>query len=285
MAALVLVAAPLFSSFGRNPIGLIDAFRGLYMYEAETGHDKPWWYYPSILSGWERGKPFLGGEGLLFLSALTGASLSFVSKSLSRDYRLARYVSLIFGILILSISLFAYKTPWVLMVVLFPMSILSGFSANWLIERWQQPVLQAIAGLVLAIILSLTLKESLWTSRTFPSDQRNPYAYVHTSRDLLRLMDQTRLLADDNPDSVVKVIAEEYWPIPWYLRDLQRVGYWHVMPDDPYAPIMIVSAELSEELDPERMSAYVSGFRGLRPGKIMLLYHLPPEAEVEEMKP
>ena len=45
---------------------------------------------------------------------------------------------------------------------------------------------------------------------------------------------------------LVAVVAgpSEQWPLPWYLRGFEHVGYWEQPPDDADAPVVIVSAEL-----------------------------------------
>ena len=112
--------------------------------------------------------------------------------------------------------------------------------------------------------------EAVWTTRLRPADDRNPYAYVHTSWDLPILADRIHRIAGEV--DLIKVMADEYWPLPWYLRDLEQVGYWHRIPENPYAPIMVVGGELAGQLDTNRLQAYQVEFRGLRPGKLLLVY-------------
>jgi hypothetical protein len=74
-------------------------------------------------------------------------------------------------------------------------------------------------------------------------------------------------------DLVVKVIAPDgdYWPLPWYLRSFHRVGYWEQLPEDPYAPVMIVSASLKAALDASK-THLMAGYFQLRPGVFLELY-------------
>jgi len=266
-----LVAIPFFSSFGTNIHGLLDAVTGLYQYEPEPGHDKPWYYYLSLLSGSERGQVFLRSEGSIVLGALVGC-VSIWKTGLSSKF--ASY-QLILGILLLAcFSIFSYKTPWLVLGLLVPMSVLSGMGMEWIFTRIRNTGWSLVLVVLLLGAMGLSLRESYWTSRAFPVEKRNPYAYVHTSWDLEELTSRVIELSSGTPHEVIKVISDEYWPIPWYLRTVDRVGYWSEVPEDPYAPIMVVSADLAGELDPERMKAYNYEFRGLRPGKIMLLYYL-----------
>ena len=71
---------------------------------------------------------------------------------------------------------------------------------------------------------------------------------------------------------LIKVISEEYWPLPWYLRQFESVGYWNEMTDDPDASVIIVSAKLQAVLEAKISRAYQVEYRGLRPGVILLIY-------------
>ena len=73
----------------------------------------------------------------------------------------------------------------------------------------------------------------------------------------------------------VKVVAPEsdYWPLPWYLRQLKTVWWLDRLPDDPYAPVMIVAARLRAGLDDRSNRRYLSvGYYELRPREFFELY-------------
>jgi predicted membrane-bound mannosyltransferase len=114
-------------------------------------------------------------------------------------------------------------------------------------------------------------------SVTFASSPRNPYVYAHTSPDLLRLVERVEGIARVAPqgrETVVKVVSpDSYLPLPWYLRQFNQTGWWEQLPDDPYAPIMIVSARLRAALDEKSNKAYLmTGLYELRPGVFLELY-------------
>src|SRR5262245_19600216 len=86
------------------------------------------------------------------------------------------------------------------------------------------------------------------------ADRRNPYVYAQTSPDLLKLVQRAEGIARVAPaghDMIVKVIAPEsdYWPLPWYLRRFKHVGWYDRLPEDPYAPMIVVSSKLNAQLD------------------------------------
>jgi hypothetical protein len=107
-------------------------------------------------------------------------------------------------------------------------------------------------------------------------DRRNPYVYAQTSADILKLVRQIETLADVSPAGhtmQINVVAPEaeYWPLPWYFRKFKRVGWWDKLPEDPYAPVMVVSAKLHAGLD-EKKTHVMIGYFELRPGSFFEIY-------------
>jgi hypothetical protein len=110
----------------------------------------------------------------------------------------------------------------------------------------------------------------------FASDPRNPYVFAHTWPDLLRLVDKVKALAQADPlgpEMLIKVIApdDDYWPLPWYLREFRHLAWSNALPPDPYAPVMIVSAGLHAALDESKTHLMV-GYFELRPQVFLELY-------------
>jgi hypothetical protein len=90
------------------------------------------------------------------------------------------------------------------------------------------------------------------------------------------LVDQLEGLAKVDPNGrklLVKVMAPEgdYWPLPWYLRCFEQTGWWDHVPDDPFAPVMVVSARLHAGLD-EKKTHLMIGYFQLRPQLFFELY-------------
>ena len=111
----------------------------------------------------------------------------------------------------------------------------------------------------------------------YAASPRNPYTYSQTTegcRELVQRVEALSQLAATGSATVVKVIApESYWPLPWSLRAFDHVGWWEQLPDDPYAPIVIVSARLGAALDEKSNHSYLmTGLYELRPGFFLELY-------------
>jgi hypothetical protein len=89
---------------------------------------------------------------------------------------------------------------------------------------------------------------------------------------LARRIEEIAALHPDGRSMRVHFISPEYWPMPYYLRRLQRVGYWREVPSAPDAPVMVVGADCQEVLEPRLRDRYHTAYYGLRPDVLLLLY-------------
>ena len=70
----------------------------------------------------------------------------------------------------------------------------------------------------------------------------------------------------------IHVISEEYWPLPWYLRGLPRVGYHPAPPDDCDGALVITSQAQADAVRAKLRGTYRETFLGLRPGVVCVLF-------------
>ncbi len=259
-AALIFIFALLFSSFGANPHGLVDAvaahFRFLHRAGGE-GHAKPWWTYLAWLfapnfytvpwSGW-----------IIGALALAGAALRMDATPV----RLIAFFTLALGLIY---TLIPYKTPWLELNFLAPACLLAGVGAAEIAShagrmRLVLPTLGTVAMLALA-------RETGTTSFIHPADPRNPFAYSPTSPDIDNLAAAvTRLKAQYPADeaNVIDVISTDYWPLPWYLRRAGPVGYWSDVPATINGDIIITSPDLLPDLQAKLGPGWTIQYFGLR---------------------
>ena len=64
----------------------------------------------------------------------------------------------------------------------------------------------------------------------------------------------------------------DYWPLPWYLRKLERVGFWDAPPVKVDAPVIVAALDYAPELALELKGSYQKNQYGLRPGVKVWLY-------------
>jgi len=270
IAAAFTTAALLYSSFGTNFAGLRDA---LSTYSqavtrfgqgaAPTGHEKPWYYYLSLF-GWQRHGGVVWEQLGFSLLVLAGLALAF-TKSGARF----RWAAIYTAIVVTTLSVFSYKTPWHAVHFVPGMALLAAGGLTVIAQlRTGKFVTAAIA---LAVLGSLAKQTRLAAFR-FPAVERNPYAYVHSSMDVLKIRALAQAAIARQPNEPIRVIAEEYWPLPWYLRGLPRVGFWSTPPDDCDGALVITSATQSDAVRSRLRGAYRESYVGLRPGIILVVF-------------
>lgn len=234
----LLVAALLYSSFGANWGGLVDsvAAYGTYFRRGSEGgiHSHPWYHYLQLLTVNRAPGGFFWSEGLIVALALVGAAAGLAtSKPPGPARSLPQFLAFYTLALTAIYSALPYKTPWCLLSFLSGMILLAGAGAVAIVSRTPTRLGK---GAMIAILLAATAQlgwQSYQLNYRFPADTRNPYVYAHTSTDLLNLTAQLGRLAQVSPRGrtmVVHVVtAENYWPLPWYLRKSppDTVGYWN----------------------------------------------------------
>jgi hypothetical protein len=111
-----------------------------------------------------------------------------------------------------------------------------------------------------------------------PADENNPYAYAHTSEDILGLpgeiADRARLKGIATPR--IAVIASDPWPMPWYLRHFSHVGFWQPGQKVDDADFFITSPEAAEQYAGQ-LRSFRPEFFGVRPGVLILLWSPAPK--------
>ena len=243
--------------------GAVDSVRTYFIYEVVEGHDKPFAYYFQLMLQPREQAGTWWFETLLALLAVAAVVVSFVSKTLSRPSRLAiQFLALSALFHFLIYSLIAYKTPWLMVVPWLHVCLLAGLLGATLTTR-SRPQRAAIL-LVLAAVMSIQFIQSRQATGRLASDERNPYAYVPTSDDIETLnpwLDSLDAAVPELALEPVGVIGSEYWPLPWYLRQYEKVGYWAEPPPSlERLPLVFSSGDLTAHLG----ESHVPVPRGLR---------------------
>jgi uncharacterized protein (TIGR03663 family) len=257
-----------YSSFFTNAKGIDDSFKTFEVWSrtGSVAHVKPFLTYVYWL---------LSREGpLLFLGTL-GALVT-----LFRRNALALFSALwAFG-LIAAYSLIPYKTPWLMLNFVVPLALISGYLVQSIyeLERGQM----RLTGVVLIIALSVAAYQSIDLNFINYDNDNESYVYVyaHTTRGLLDLVKQVDTIAkeEDGDRTGITIVSPDYWPLPWYLRNYSRVGYYGRL--TPATEPMIIASESQKadvdanygEVYQQVMSNQPDGSFDLRPGVRLLLY-------------
>jgi uncharacterized protein (TIGR03663 family) len=277
----VLVALTLFSSFFANPDGPVDSLRTylpwLHRAGGDSPHIHPWNFYFQRLLLFHAGSGPVWTEGLVLILAVNGAIAGFRRAKLAgANASFVRFLAFYTLALTAAYTILAYKTPWCALGFWHGAILLAGVGTATLFRSLRAGGLQIAAACALTIGTG-HLTWQAWAENTiYASDQRNPYVYAHTSADILNLVSKVETLANVSTQPgqvVIKVMApdEDYWPLPWYLRRFHNTGWWSRVPQDPFAPLMIVSSKLNAALD-EKGTHLMVGYFQLRPDAFFELY-------------
>jgi len=277
----LLVVIVLFSSFFTNLNGPLDSIRTyshwLHRAGGDSEHIQPWYFYFQRLLWFHAGKGPAWTEAFIVILAIPGAATGFIRKNLGRsNASFVRFLVLYTVMLVGAYTVIGYKTPWCLLSFWHGMILLAGLGAASLSRKARQVHTKTMFIILLLSGAAHLVWQAVQLSIPFAADQRNPYIYAQTSRDIIRLSDRVKALSRASREglgTVTKVLSYggDYWPLPWYLREFKNVGWWDEIPPDPFAPIMIVSAKFNAGLDEKRTHLMVGIFE-LRPQVFLELY-------------
>jgi uncharacterized protein (TIGR03663 family) len=294
----LLVAIALLTSFFTHGSGLRDAVAaygfGATRATSGSGHEKPWWYYLALFGFEHRGG--LVWQQLGFASlALCGAALTVlawfhrplwpaqgqngrtVGKSdgesaagASGSPRIPTprvlVAALVYtAIIAVALSVTPYKTPWHA-IHLVPGLALLAAGALALLPRARMGLLFA------ALVLFMQFTQTRQAVFARAADERNPYAYVHSSMDVLKVRGLVAAALAAHPGQPVRVIGDEYWPIPWYVRGLDRIGYWNAAPADCDGALVIAVGSQVDVVRSRLRGHYRESYLGLRPDVLCAVF-------------
>jgi uncharacterized protein (TIGR03663 family) len=275
----VLIALLFFSSFFTNLHGPLDSIRTYSAWLGRTGADspqlQPWYFYFQRLLAFHVHRGPFWSEAMILALALIAMVAAFRRKSVGdASASFLRFLSL-YGLILAAIySLIAYKTPWCLLSFWQIIILLAGSGAAILVRlsRFQWAT---VATRILLVLGAANLAAQAWqASVVYADDPRNPYVYAQTSSDILGLVDRVEALEKLGPGQVpVQVLAAngDYWPLPWYFRDLNQVAWQEKSDQAIAAPIVVASPAFQSEF--ENTQTYVmTGFFALRPQILLALY-------------
>lgn len=258
-AAGAIVSALFYSSFFKNPGGVLDSFRTYATYFDRAGnnriHEHPWYYYLKMLVYSRYGNGPVWSEGIIVLLAVVGGAAVLTRKGLPAvNIDLLRFIVFYTLGMVVLYSAIRYKTPWCMLGFLHAMILLAGLGAVVLV-RLAPNVLPRLIVMCLLLESSLLL---LWQAYAgnyiYESDSRNPYVYAHPTKEVFeivrRLEEYTRGHEDD-PNMAIEVVCpgDDYWPLPWYFRSYSTVRWANrVLRETGFAAVILASPSVEADL-------------------------------------
>ena len=227
-----------------------------------SGHEHPWYYYLELFA-WHRTGKLLWTEVAILLLAVAGMVRAFRER-----LGFVKFLTVYVVVMAVVYAVIPYKTPWSMLGLVHGLILLAGVGAAGLAQRWPWVVWPV----VLLAAAHLGWQSMRGNSVRFECDERNPYVYSHTAPDAVRLGARIHQIAGVHPAGkgmVVKFMSKEYWPLPWYLRDLSNVGYWDKPADPTSAAVIVTSPEFNLDFG----DGWQTELFGLRPG-VLLQVHI-----------
>ncbi len=259
-----------YSSFFTNyPKGVYDALR-TFDFWSKTGkeaHVHPLTTYIKWLIKQESALLFLG-------------SLGAIAAVFSRKRPVALFCSLwAFG-LTAAYSLVPYKTPWLVLNFVVPLAIAAGYAIQTIYEVDGRKLRLPAVFLFAAVCVGSYQMVDLNFVNYDNDNTYYVYVYAHTKRDTNELVDEIDKFARraNQGSTGITIMSPDYWPLPWYLRNYSRVGYYGRLTQTA-EPIVIANetqrTEVEGTLGPQYHlvpSGSGTGAFALRPGVDLLLY-------------
>ncbi len=288
LAATLTVIVAFYSSFFRNPQGLAGAVRAVgasFAKASQPGvHAHPWVYYFQTLAYSRTAGGAIWSEAfVLVLAAVGGLAALGRDAGRSASPRFLRFILFFTIIAAAAYSAIPYKTPWNLLPFYLGFIILAGHGAAWLLRVARPKAAKAVILILLVLGTADLGRQNYRANFVLPADPSNPYVYAQTGPDLLKLVatvDHAAVRSPVKQNILTEVIspADETWPLPWYFRKLERVGYWtsveaaaKVLPLGQ-ADIVVTSSSFAPQVAAGLGDGYEQTFFGLRPEVVLALF-------------
>jgi uncharacterized protein (TIGR03663 family) len=240
-------------------------------------HDQPWYHYFQRLFWWRSSSGPVWSEAAIAALALVGLVAGVWGRGLKPAHLpMVRFLGVYTVLMTVAYSAIPYKTPWCALGFLHGMILLAGVAAAVLVRAAPGYLLKGavIAGLV------ATAGHLGWqayrASFAAYEDPGNPYVYAHTTSDVPLLAERVKEIAALHPDGRamhVQLICpdHDYWPLPWYLRELSRLDPSDKVPPRPAAPVIITQPKMGD-------AVLVYAYENHVPGEPIMRQSLPKDA-------
>jgi uncharacterized protein (TIGR03663 family) len=285
-AAISVLFFSSFFTYAKGPLDSVMTFVTTYAGRATSDqgaadtahfHDHPWYYYLALLLYFHNGLGPWFSEAPILLLGLIGVGVALKGKPGDGVASFLRFLAIYTLLVTAAYSVIPYKTPWCLLSFYHGIILMAGVggAALW---RWAKSLPRKIV--VTAALVACAAHLGVQTYRVnfvYPANPLNPYVYAHTVPsflDLAKRIEDIAALSPDGHHMLIKVIEPDgdYWPLPFYLRKFDRVGYWQNAPADVDAPVIVTSPKGTEVVEARTKQAYKSSYFGQRPDVLLKTY-------------
>ena len=178
------------------------------------------------------------------------------------------------------------KVPWLVLHILLPFALLAGAYLGELLPSLPKKPKNVEIKIMVTVLLmaGLFIQQSVYINycENTASDEIvvrgipvHGLIYVQTTAEVLDVVDFIEQRVRDDPNASILIAAPEndYWPLPWYMRNCGTCGYMHNVPERSSADIVIIPEE--ERYNITLHWSYSNREFELRPGYDMVMYYKP----------
>ncbi len=259
-----LVTILVFSGFLMNPHGIIDMFLALAPWMKTgmgSGHEKPFFYWLELMRRYEWPT----------LAALIAAVV--VGLRTSRHGRF--WCALAVGT-VLAYSLIPYKTPWIILNLIWPLCFVFGYAVESIRQSWPivgKTIVYVSAGLLIAAGAGLAARVSYLR----PADPREPYVYTHSHPSINDLKTHIQQACARHPEAMnmrIVVAIQQTWPLPWTLSDYPELYFNPFKAGEPIqCDVLLVDIQDQQQVEAQLDAPYYRVQGRLRDAYNDILYY------------
>ncbi|MEA1907362.1 MAG: TIGR03663 family protein [Euryarchaeota archaeon] len=178
------------------------------------------------------------------------------------------------------------KVPWLVLHILLPFTLIAGAYLGELLPSLPRKsrTVEIVVMVAVVLMAGLFIHQSTYinycentvsdeiTVRDLPV---HGLIYVQTTSEVLDVVDfvDQQVMNDPNTNILIAAPENDYWPMPWYMRNHKDCGYLNSVPEKSNSDIVIIPEEKRHNITLHW--SYSNREFTLRPGYNMLMYYKP----------
>ena len=162
-------------------------------------------------------------------------------------------------------SYVAYKTPWCIISIIWPLIFIFGAAATIVPSHFQK-----LTTAVSAILIAISFGSCIGLNYFHCTTDTEPYVYVQTYNDVYKVTDPLLTLAHQDPlfyQLTGHIIRPSPYPLPWILDDFPKIGYYEHSntPANADADFLLVEEDRIPEIEAKLHDSYFTESLKIRP--------------------
>jgi uncharacterized protein (TIGR03663 family) len=167
-----------------------------------------------------------------------------------------RYLAIYGAGALVAYSIIPYKTPWLLLVLLWPFLFTFGALIEEILTalKWNTWA-ETAAPFAGSALIAISLMKSAKLNFINYAALNEPYVYVQTSPEIRRFTDPLLALAKRDPAGYQadgQLMLGSYYPLPWMLGDFPNISYFR---DEQFPPRLTGDFLAAEKSKADRVEA------------------------------